>query len=311
MDNTVFFTDSITNGLIYLKTMKAFTINIQLSFLKQNIEYIKIAERFYHDFADLSNQLLNYNYGAISKDILDNELLVTKYTLPTYNLTEKLFVIELPIELIEQKLKLVPGEHIPTQKEVDEVLEINKKIITVSNNFLDFLTEIFNLEVQGELFSYSYPFLIKRMIEEVNIFIVILERINLHISADPTSVLDYEYKTVNLIKSFAMFLRSFVDPSRQDIILKNQSFIVEFRHLITDYRTVGLSPESQKELTIKSKKIIDRFSLFLEYVIDQLLESEVYLIVEPLFLDNMYHSVKVAQYFLFKTKEKIKEDIKS
>lgn len=305
MDNVVFFADSITNGLVYLKTIRAFTINIQLSFLKQNIEYIKTAEKFYQEFLNLSNELLKYSSGVINQDIIDNELLITKYTLPTYYLTEKLFIIDFPLEIIEQNLDLQSGEYIPTPEEVEEVFILNNKIITVNKNFVDFLTQIFNLEIEGKIFSYSYPYLIKKMIEEVNIFIVILERINKNVSADPTSVLDYEYKTVNLIKSFAIFLRSFIDPSREDIILKAQSFIIEFNHLITEYRTVGLTPENQKELTAKSKKIIDRFSAFLEYIINQLLESEVYLIVEPLFLDNMYHSLKVAQYFLFKTKEKL------
>lgn len=311
MDNVVFFADSITNGLVYLKTIRAFTINIQLSFLKQNIEYIKTAEKFYQEFLNLSNELLKYSSGVINQDIIDNELLITKYTLPTYYLTEKLFIIDFPLEIIEQNLDLQSGEYIPTPEEVEEVFILNNKIITVNKNFVDFLTQIFNLEIEGKIFSYSYPYLIKKMIEEVNIFIVILERINKNVSADPTSVLDYEYKTVNLIKSFAIFLRSFVDPSREDILLRAQSFVVEFNHLITDYRTVGLSPDSQRELTAKSKKIIDRFALFLEYVIEELLISEVYLIVEPLFLDNMYHSVKVAQYFLFTIKEEIKEEIES
>lgn len=307
----IFFNTSITNGLVYLKTLRSFCIDIQLSFLVQNDYYIKIAESFYQELVKLSNDLLKCSNGMINKDIIDNELIVTRYTLPLYLLTEKLFKVNLPINIVKEELELQPGEYEPTSEEVAKVYEINKKIITVVSNFEDFLTEIFNAEVAGELFSYCYPFLLRIMIEVTNVFIVIVERTNQNLPSNPTFVLDYEYKSVKLVRDFNIFLRSFVNPSREDIILKAQSYIVELSHLITEYSVINLSPISQKELTIKGKKVIDRFALFLSYVIEQLLKSEVYLIVDPVFLDNMYHSVKILQYFIFGVEEKIEEDIES
>ncbi|MDD2410037.1 MAG: DUF2935 domain-containing protein [Bacilli bacterium] len=310
-NNKKFYNNSITNGLVYLKTLRSFCINIQLSFLKQNDYYIKIAESFYQELVNLSNELLKSSKGMISKDIIDNKLLITEYTLPTYLLTEKLFKVKLPTNIVEEELKFQPGEYEPTYEEVIKMYELNKKIITVISNFKDFLTEIFNAESSGELFSYSYPFLIRIIIGLTNIFILIVERTNQNLASDPTFVCNIEYISVKLVKDFNMFLRSFVDPSREDIILKSQSFVVEVSHLITEYRIANLSPKNQEDLAVKSKKVIDRFAKFLSYVIEQLLKNEVYLIVEPVFLDNMYHSIKIIQYFIFGIKEEIKKEIES
>ncbi|MFA6752721.1 MAG: DUF2935 domain-containing protein [Bacilli bacterium] len=310
-NNKIFYNTSITNGLVYMKTLRSFCIHIQLSFLTENEYYIKIAKSFYQEFVNLSNELLKSSKGVINKDIIANELLVTKYTLPTYLLTKKLFKVQLPINIVEEELKLYPGEYEPTTEEVIKMLELNKKIITVESNFKDFLSEIFYAEVKGELFSYSYPFMIRVMVELINIFINIVERTNQNLSSDPTFVLNSEYRSIRLVRDFSIFLRSFVNPSREDIILKAQSYIVELSYLIDEYRVVGLSPKNQDELTFKSKKVTDRFAEFLGDVIEQLLKNEVYLIVEPLFLDNMYHIIKIIQYFIFGVKKEIEKEIES
>ena len=96
-----------------------------------------------------------------------------------------------------------------------------------------------------------------------------------------------------------MFLRSFIDPTRADLIIKAQSYVVEAEKILDDYDKLSLSPENQKLLTIRSQKFVDRVALFLESIIEELLNKQVYLIVEPIFLDNMLRSVNSMKYFIF------------
>ena len=137
------------------------------------------------------------------------------------------------------------------------------------------------------------------MIEDTEFYILILERLIRKIDLDPTFVNRSEYQAVDLIRAYNMFLRSFIDPTRADLIIKAQSYVVEAEKILDDYDKLSLSPENQKLLTIRSQKFVDRVALFLESIIEELLNKQVYLIVEPIFLDNMLRSVNSMKYFIF------------
>ncbi|MDD4187789.1 MAG: DUF2935 domain-containing protein [Bacilli bacterium] len=292
---------SLVNGLIYLLTLREFCLNIYFSFLENNQNYKDAAINFYQKFSELTNEILKHTDGNLSEKFLTSGALITEYTIPTLKLTEKLFSTTFSLDIIEQMRNIKPGS--PTNvsdEEIEQITMINKVALIISLNFKDFLKEIFEKETNNELFSYSYPFLIGKLIQEVDHYILILERLIRRIDTDPTFAVRNEYQSLNLLKAFGMFLRTFIDPSRRDLIVKTQSFIIEFENLLNEYKDLSLSPENQKKLTSKGLNISKRFKNFMASIIQQLLNKEVYLIVEPLFLDNMYRSINGSIYFVFR-----------
>lgn len=292
---------SLIVGLSYLMSIRQFCLNIQFAFLKNNQPYIDTALNFYEKFTDLMKELLKYADGNLNENFLKSETLVNKYSLDLVKLTEKLFDTDISLEIAENLASLTPG----TPKNVsDELIEkiqmINKVSLIISLNFRDFLKDIFEKESNNELFSYSYPFVIRKMIEDVQLYTILLERLIRRLNTDPTFALDYEYQSLNLLRGFGMFLRSFIDPSRNDLIIKAQSYIIELNNLLEDYKSLSLSPDNQKILTKKGKKIVDRFTLFLEEIIIELLNANVYLIIEPIFIDNIYRVTNLTKFFIFR-----------
>lgn len=292
---------SLIVGLSYLMTIRQFCLNIQFAFLKNNQPYIDTALNFYEKFTDLMKELLKYADGNLNEEFLKSETLVNKYSLDLVKLTEKLFDTDISLEIAENLASLTPG----TPKNVsDELIEkiqmINKVSLIISLNFRDFLKDIFEKESNNELFSYSYPFVIRKMIEDVQLYTILLERLIRRLNTDPTFALDYEYQSLNLLRGFGMFLRSFIDPSRNDLIIKSQSYIIELNNLLEDYKSLSLSPDNQKILTKKGKKIVDRFTLFLEEIIIELLNANVYLMIEPIFIDNVYRVTNLTKFFIFR-----------
>lgn len=292
---------SLIVGLSYLMSIRQFCLNIQFAFLKNNQPYIDTALNFYEKFTDLMKELLKYADGNLNENFLKSETLVNKYSLDLVKLTEKLFDTDISLEIAENLASLTPG----TPKNVsDELIEkiqmINKVSLIISLNFRDFLKDIFEKESNNELFSYSYPFVIRKMIEDVQLYTILLERLIRRLNTDPTFALDYEYQSLNLLRGFGMFLRSFIDPSRNDLIIKAQSYIIELNNLLEDYKSLSLSPDNQKILTKKGEKIVDRFTLFLEEIIIELLNANVYLMIEPIFIDNIYRVTNLTKFFIFR-----------
>lgn len=292
---------SLINGLTYLLTLREFCLNINFAFLENNQSYKDSAINFFQKFTDLTKEILKHADGNLSEDFLKSGSLITEYTIPTLKLTEKLFSTSFSLDIIEQMRNIKPGTPTNvTDEEIEQITMINRVALIISLNFKDFLKEIFEKQNNNELFSYSYPFLIGKFIEEVDHYILILERLIRRIDTDPTFAVKNEYQSLNVLKAFGMFLRSFIDPSRRDLIVKTQSFIIEIENLLNEYKDLSLSPENQQILTTKGLNISNRFAEFLCLIINQLLNGEVYIIVEPLFLDNMYRSINSSIYFVFR-----------
>ena len=284
LSNEKYLVNSVLNGLIYLESLKTFCVNIRVAFLHKNEYYIDTAIDFYNQCQDLIVKFLKY----------------ANHNLPATLLTEKLFGIELQPEIIEEKLKLESG--VPKNISDEEALKIevlNDKALIICRNLRKFLREIFNNEVEINLFAYTSPFAIRNMIEETIIYILVLERLKERRETTPTFATETEYKPIYLLRSFAIFIRSTVDASREDIIVKAQAFIVELTYLSEEYATTSLSPYSQEELTKKGKKLLERFTLFLEYIIKELLEKQVFIKLEAVTLDGMYRTCHVINYFIF------------
>ncbi|NLL02475.1 MAG: DUF2935 domain-containing protein [Mollicutes bacterium] len=291
---------SLENGLINVITLRSFCLNIYFAILINDEEHKNTAKDFYDRFTKLTEELIKYADGNLSKDFLDSGAVLTKYSIPLVELTEKLFDVKIITGLTQTIDEIKTGTPQNVSEEiVEQISTINKVALVISLNFKEFLKEVFEKEKNNQLFSYSYPFLIRKMIEDTEFYILILERLIRKIDLDPTFVNRSEYQAVDLIRAYNMFLRSFIDPTRADLIIKAQSYVVEAEKILDDYDKLSLSPENQKLLTIRSQKFVDRVALFLESIIEELLNKQVYLIVEPIFLDNMLRSVNSMKYFIF------------
>ena len=301
-----FIKQTLINNLYYLRTINQFCISIYLSFLENNQRYRDIAMNFAKGVEDLGRRVLK-NIDGYLADILNEEIFVTKYTLPLERLTEKLFDIKIATDLTEEQLQITPGTNeIVSSEIVNELMEINSQAMILATNFIEFCKEIYNEQRDNGLFSYNYPALYRYMIEEIKLYETTLGRLNRKNKVDPTYVIDYQYWFTTSMKDAAMFIRGYVDPENTDIFTRANSFANEFDYLIDEYKNIVLSPQSQDVLTNKTMRAVERFRLFLSDAITEVLNNNLTFIIAPIFLDNMYTS---ANYFKYILKLALQEDI--
>lgn len=298
-----FVLQTLNSNLYYLRTIREFSINIQLSFLQNNSEYIEAAKDFGQRSEDLIKVLLNYANGAVTKEAIDNQIFVTNYTLESELLTEKLFNIDIDTNITEEEANLTPGFiQNPSGEMIDELNNVNNTALTLVTNFIDFCENIIARMNNNDLFSYSYISLIEAMLVEANLYKLNLNRLISRDSLTPTFVVDYEYLFNNLLQRYSSFIRGLVDPRHAEAILRAGAFASEFNLLANDYKQAIVSPEAQLELKDRSIDIVERFRTFLSSVIEDVLESTVYFIVEPIFLDNILTTANYFNYALTTTR---------
>ena len=299
LNDVDFVRQTLTSNLYYLRTLREFATNIQLSFLQDNSTYIDTARDFGKRCEELGQILIKYADGNVPKEALDNNIFVTNYTLDTELLTEKLFNIDIDTSITEKELSLAPGiPNNPSKEMLDELDTVNERALVIVTNFINFCEDIIQKMDNNELFSYSYISIIQAMIVEMNLYKTTLERLIARQSIDPGYVVNYEYLFNNLLQRLSSFVRGLTDPSNDIAIIRAGSFANEFGVLANEYKESIANPDNTIDLDERTLDALERFRAFISDIIEDILNARAYFIVEPVFLDNILTTTNYFKYIL-------------
>ena len=294
-----FYEQSLNANLYYLRTLRDFCINIQLSFYENN-DYKARAVTLAKRSQDLGRNIITSTNGVVPSKGLDYQIYYTKYTLATEKLTEKLFSLDLATDITENSLKLTKSDTFDTTEEtIAQMSNINQRALNIANDFIDLSKEIMSEITNNNLFSYSYPTMYNFMIITINLYIGELNRLQERLRKDPIIALDTEYGYNISSYEITSFLRGLIDPSASAYIEILDNILNDsYKELLEDYNNLPLSPENQKNLTERSIAIIRRIRLTISNMLQDLLNANLYFIIEPLAIDNFYRNINYYLYVL-------------
>lgn len=296
--------ESLNSNLYYLRTLREFCANIEVSCLSNNINYRDQAKEIAKECEILGDRLMKYADGRITQSALDHEIFVTPYTYSLELLTEKLFPIEINTNITKNELELTAGDKYINEEIINEITSINQKSLEISAKFTTLCKTIHQKVMDNTLFFYSYPTFFEFMIYEIEIFIVDLKRLLNKDLVDPIFAINYEFLYTKKMITISTFLSGLIDPKYQEKINQVSTLTNQFSVLQKKYQTTSLTPSNQKELTMESIRLIDEFQKFIKNCIEDLLNKNIQLIVEPIFLDNMLTEVNYYRYILNVNEEK-------
>ena len=301
-----FYKESIDANLYYLRTMRDFCINIELSFYGNN-PYKARAELLARRSQDLGREIVTKTNGKVPSKGLDYQIFYTEYTLPTEKLTEKLFNINLATDITESQLELTPTDTFEiTDELIRTITSINDRALSIANDFITLAKEIRDEMTSNNLFSYSYPTMYNFMIITIELYIGELNRLKERIRKDPIIALDTEYGYNITAYEITSFLRGLIDPNATSYIEVLNNILNEiYPGLLEDYNSLPLSPENQQNLTERSIAVIRRIRLLISNMLRDLLDAKLYFIIEPLAIDNFYRNIN---YFLYALDANMKEE---
>ena len=301
-----FYKESIDANLYYLRTMRDFCINIELSFYGNN-PYKARAELLARRSQDLGREIVTKTNGKVPYKGLDYQIFYTEYTLPTEKLTEKLFNINLATDITESQLELTPTDTFEiTDELIRTITSINDRALSIANDFITLAKEIRDEMTSNNLFSYSYPTMYNFMIITIELYIGELNRLKERIRKDPIIALDTEYGYNITAYEITSFLRGLIDPNATSYIEVLNNILNEiYPGLLEDYNSLPLSPENQQNLTERSIAVIRRIRLLISNMLRDLLDAKLYFIIEPLAIDNFYRNIN---YFLYALDADMKEE---
>jgi len=300
LNDSTFISQSLINNLFFLRTIREFCLNIELSFYQNNQNIIDIAKSFGKRYEELGLEAISLANGRVPNKILESDSFVTNFTLNSELLTEKLFDVDVNTNLTTSEMNLSGYNDISEMEFNDEVLDridkLNKNAIELTNNFIDFCKYVRGLMQNSTILSRSYILIYNYMIEEAGLYVSDLERLQQKTSADPTYIVSFEYYFSNSMIRATQFIIGFSDPSQTSIITNADNYRKAFSSLMKKYQDTSISPDTLKVLNEEGINLVESFITFLSKVIDGVLNQNYYFIVEPIFLDNL---LTEAYYFLY------------
>ena len=301
-----FFIQSLRDHLYYLRTIREFCITIELSFYKNNEDYIKMAQNFADKCDELGREAISYTGGFVSSEALNSGIYVTEFSLPCEKLTEKLFGIKIDTAFTRQELELLEGinENIDSDV-INGIKKLNEKALVFANNFSKFCEEIRNKLDTNNLFSFSYSDFFSYIFDEINTYILDLERIIRMEGYSPIYAVGYEYNFATTLQKTARFIRDWVDVKSVDVFDMANYYVNSFGEIIDKYLKASISPSVQEELSNETNKILLDYQDFLRGILRRLINKELYFITPPVSIDNIYTSVNFYIFTLNKQESEV------
>ena len=112
-----FISQSIVINLAYGLSIREMALDLELSFLSKDSDYIKKTDTFFKAFDALVDETIGIANGNIPQELFDNrDVIFTKYTLKTYRLTEQLTGVNMNQNLILKLNDIKPGIPKPTKR---------------------------------------------------------------------------------------------------------------------------------------------------------------------------------------------------
>ena len=293
-----FYIQSLRDHLYYLRSIREFCITIELSFYKNNDSYSDMAKSFGKTCELLGEDTIKFTNGLVSKEALDKEIYVTRFTLPCEELTKKLFGIDINTSLTKEELNFQSGMNENIDSILGDIEVLNNKALVFAKEFSTFCVEISDKLSTNNLFSFSYRDFFNYLFDEVDTYILDLERIIAKESYSPIYAVGYEYKFCVTLEKTAMFIRDWIDPTHNDVVNLATYYVNSFNEIINLYLKASISPDVQEKLAINTNNLLIDYQEFLQNILERFIKGELYFITPPVSIDNIYTSVNFYKFVL-------------
>jgi len=308
LNEMTFVRESLDSNLFFLRTIREYCVNIELSFYENNREYSDRAEVLRRRCEELGILVVSSTSGVVPPESLEYQLFLTDYTLPVEMLTEKLFGIDLATNITEAELEFVPGVmNEPSKELLATIYRINEQAKQIAEDFIDFAGEIRDKLKTNNLFSYSYLSFYSYMIITADIYRKDLERLDDYIQADPVYTIGNRLQFSIAMYDILLFVRGFIDPSAIKYVNELDMLISQYRPLLEDYNNFSLTPDNQLELTIRNIEIVENMKDLFSRMLTDLLAAKLYFIVDAVTINNFYTDINYFYYTLLTERDYLLE----
>lgn len=290
LSRTEFIRISLETNLFFQRIMKEHLFFIQTSLQPVESDTISQANLLKKSFEELLCETLELADGAISKEVLESNELVTPYTLELEKINSMLTGVSIDTNITKSELKLQyhPDFHFNEWLE-SCIININARSKNLLEEVISFQEKLLEQVLDCKIFIGLYPEMLKHDTEEAKYYLEILK--SLQKKTLPKHTLCQELNFWNhIMGEHAEFIDGMLDPTEKDIKKILREFIRVFEILV---KKCSNSPK--KQMLQDSFKATGAIRDFKKTSTEASLECKMPSIIPPLLLD---HVLREANHYL-------------
>ena len=284
---------SLETHLFFARIMKEHGLFLEAGFVCADKTWIEKADWFRRQFEELLRDTVQLANRRVNSWILDSQELVTEFTIPAEECTEKLSGVLIDSGISRQEKALRPGQRIQVDRElVRAVDELNRRALRLLNQFIEFKKSILREVGNGRLFTVNYPLLVEHILREARLYCTTVEELLGNRELSYKNLRKTERFWNQIMMEHALFIRGLLDPTEDTLIQTANQFAVEYGELLRkarkqDCRAMGMTEEALAE----TMKIRD----FKAAGAKGILKCEIASIILPLLAD---HVLREANHYI-------------
>lgn len=285
---------SLETHLFFARIMKEHALFLEAGFPCKNEDWIRKADWFREQFEDLLREVVRVSGGRVNDCILQSDELVTRFTVPAENRTEKLSGVSIDSTISAAQKKLLPGSCQENSRELLLfVRAANERSVWLLNGFIQFKESILKEAGECKLFNANYPLLIKHILREAKLYRATVEELMLNRKVSYKNLRKTEDFWNQIMMEHALFIRGLLDPSEEELIETADDFATEYKELLEMARCQDFRATS--ELTRRSLAETLKYRDFKAAGAEGLLDCKIASVILPLLAD---HVLREANHYI-------------
>lgn len=289
---------SLETNLFFLRIAKEHAIFAATSLPPRDAAVVNQLMMVKCNFERLLSATIALSQGMIRPVVLSSGELVTDLTLAAENKTQYLTGLPINTNLTMLEMALIQNRgFMPRADFKVRVTQLNQEIIRLLRFTIDLKNTILGSVLSCNSFSYTYPTMLHHVIEETELYLMLLEKIEDKDSPIDSveEVIQFEINWNDIMGEHTKFIRGYLDPSEVELFKQANAFSDQFDELNEKTKALPQNPDQLPEITGESETLVTNLRDFKRQGTEGILACQVKSLIPPLLAD---HVTREANHYL-------------
>ncbi len=285
---------SLETHLFFGRIMKEHALFLLVGFPAFETDFRNRADRFREAFEDELRRAVRLSNGRINGNVLESGEIVTEFTLKAEDKTRALAGVDIDSRITEAEKRLRAGWNWrPDRELVWSVKELNRRILRLLNEFIEFKEQILCEVLECRLYTANYPLLIEHILREAKLYRETVAELERRGGIPSQNRRQMEMFWNQIMMEHAQFIRGLLDPTECELIKAADEFAEDYCRLLDKAREQDL--RTMDELTRKTIQTTREYRQFKAAGTEGITECRIRSIILPLLAD---HVLREANHYL-------------
>ena len=276
---------SLELNLFFGRILKEHMIFMQISLPIKNSDLILEADQLKKSFEELLMETISLADGAIAKEAIDSNEIVTPYTLKAENIVESLTGVCIDQNLTLAEMRLTSRPDFDFSPELEQwVSDLNDRAINLVMEIIKFNEKVLEEFLDCHIFIFIYPDMLEHLLRETKFYLETL--IDIQERKKPKKdILGTKKFWDHIMEEHALFIRGLLDPSEKALFNKANNLAEMFEKLLEEIEKV--TKEEILKVIKKNLKATMEIKEFKTRATEGLIECEIKSLINPLLSDHV------------------------